>query len=38
MDLVAAMDAATGGSWEAFLTDWVFNGGDYTDQYIDWFD
>ena len=38
MDLVAAMDAATGGSWEAFLTDWVFNVGDYTDQYIDWFD
>ena len=38
MDLVACMDAADGGSWEAFLTDWVFNVGDYADQYIDWFE
>ena len=38
MDFVAAMDAADGGSWEAFLTDWVFNVGEYANQVIDWFD
>ncbi len=38
MDLVAALDAATGQSWEAFLTDWAFNVGDYTNQTIDWFE
>ncbi len=38
MDLVAAMDAATGQSWEAFLTDWAFNVGDYANQTIDWFE
>ena len=38
MDLVAAIDAASGKSWEAFLTDWVFNVGDYANQYIDWFE
>ena len=38
MDLVAAMDAVDGGSWEAFLTDWVFNVGDYANQMIDWFE
>ena len=32
MDLVKAMDVASGGDWEAFLTDWVFNVGDYADQ------
>ena len=36
--LVAALDAATGESWEAFLTDWAFNVGDYTSQTIDWFE
>jgi len=38
MDLVAALDAATGESWEAFLTDWVFNVGEYAEQFIDWFE
>ena len=38
MDFVAAMDAATGESWEAFLTDWAFNVGDYVEQQIDWFE
>ena len=38
MDFVSAMDAASGGSWEAFLTDWAFNVGDYVNQTIDWFD
>lgn len=38
MEFVAAMDAASGKSWEAFLTDWVFNVGDYANQYIDWFE
>ena len=38
MDLVHALDAATGGSWEDFLTDWVFNVGDYVEQRIDVYD
>ena len=38
MDFVAALDAADGGSWEDFLTDWVFNVGDYVNQTIDWFE
>lgn len=38
MDFVSAMDAASGRSWEAFLTDWVFNVGDYVNQTIDWFE
>ena len=25
MDLVSSLDAASGESWEAFLTDWVYN-------------
>lgn len=37
-DLVAALDEASGGSWEAFLTDWLFNIGDYNIQAIDWLD
>lgn len=36
MELVRALDAATGGNWEDFLTDWVFNVGDYVEQQIDW--
>ena len=36
MDLVHCMDEATGGSWEDFLTDWVFNVGEYVNQTIDW--
>lgn len=36
MDLVHCMDEASGGDWEAFLTDWVFNVGDYVNQTIDW--
>jgi len=38
MDLVHALDEATGESWEAFLTDWVFNIGDYVNQDISWLD
>lgn len=38
MDLVNALDAASGASWEKFLTDWVFNVGDYVEQDIDWLD
>lgn len=37
MDFVACMDAVSGRSWEDFLTDWVFNVGDYVNQTIDWF-
>ena len=36
MDFVHCMDDASGKSWEAFLTDWVFNVGDYVNQPIDW--
>lgn len=38
MDLVHCLDETSGGSWERFLTDWVFNIGDYVDQTIDWLD
>ena len=38
MELVEAFDRASGGSWEAFLTDWVFNVGDYVNQSIYWFE
>ena len=37
-DLVVALDSATGGSWEAFLTDWLFNIDDYVEQEIEWLD
>ena len=36
MDLVYALDEASGKSWEKFLTDWVFNIGDYVNQDISW--
>lgn len=35
-DFVDCMDAASGRSWRDFLTDWVFNVGDYVNQPIDW--
>ena len=38
MDFVAALDAATGESWEAFLTDWLFNVDDYADQTMFWYE
>lgn len=38
MDFVRAMDDATGGSWEDFLTDWVYHVGDYVEQRIDVYD
>lgn len=38
MDLVDALDRASGESWEAFLTDWAFNIGEYVNQSIDWLD
>ena len=38
MDLVRCLDETSGKSWERFLTDWVFNVGDYVDQTIDWLD
>ena len=37
-EFVAAMDAATGESWEAFLTDWLFNVGDYVQQDMTWYE
>lgn len=37
-DLVAALDSASGGSWENFLTDWLFNIDDYVNQEIEWLD
>lgn len=38
MDLVDALDEASGGDWEAFLTDWVFHIDEYVNQDIDWLD
>ena len=35
MDLVTALNAVTGGDWEGFLTDWLFNVADYVDQQLD---
>ena len=37
-DLPKAFDEATGGDWEAFVTDWLFNVDDYIDQQIDWYE
>lgn len=37
-DLVSDIDEATGGDWEAFLTDTLFNIGDYADNYMDWYE
>lgn len=37
-DFVRALDAASGKSWEAFLTDWLFNVGDYVDQDMVWYE
>ena len=37
-DLVDCLDAVTGKSWRDFLTDWVFNVGDYVNQPIDAFE
>ena len=38
MELVEALDAASGGSWESFLTDWLFNVGDYARQNMTWYE
>lgn len=38
MELVNALDEASGGSWEAFLTDWLFNIDKYVNQSIEWFE
>ena len=38
MDFVSALDAATGGSWTDFLTDWLFNVGDYVQQDMEWYE
>lgn len=38
MDFVEAFDQATGGDWETFLTDWLFNIDDYIDQQIDFYE
>lgn len=38
MDFVQALDEATGGDWETFLTDWLFNVGDYIDQQIEFYE
>lgn len=37
-EFVAALDAASGESWEAFLTDWLFNVGDYVQQDMTWYE
>lgn len=37
-EFVSALDAASGESWEAFLTDWLFNVGDYVQQDMTWYE
>lgn len=37
-DLVAALDSTTGGDWEDFLTDWLFNISDYIDQELEYYE
>jgi len=37
-DFVAALDDATGGDWEDFLTDWLFTVDDYVQQQIEWYE
>ena len=37
-DLVDAMNEVTGGNWEEFLTDWLFNVDDYVDQQMDYYE
>ena len=38
MDLVNTLEEASGRSWKNYLTDWVFNVGDYVNQDIFWLD
>ena len=37
-DFVAAFDAVTGGSWEDFITEWLFNVDDYIGQQIEFYE
>ena len=37
-DYVAALDEATGGDWEGFIADWLFNVGDYVDQQVEFYE
>ena len=38
MDFVAALDEATDGDWEDFLTEWLFNVTDYLDARLDFYE
>lgn len=38
MDLVDAMNKATGGNWEDFLADWLYSVDEYLDQQIDFYE
>lgn len=37
-DLVAAFDSVTGGSWEDFITEWLFNVDEYIGQQIEFYE
>ena len=37
-DFVAAFDAVTGGDWEDFITEWLFNVDDYVGQQIEFYE
>lgn len=37
-DFVAAFDSVTGGNWEDFITEWLFNVDDYVDQQIEFYE
>ena len=38
MDLVRAFDEVTGGSWESFITEWLFHIDDYLSQDLEWYE
>lgn len=38
MDLVTALDETTGGDWEDFLTEWLFNVDDYIQQELEYYE
>ena len=38
LDFAEAFHRATGGDWEDFLTEWLFNVDDYIEQQVDWYE
>ena len=38
LDFAEAFHRATGGDWEDFLTEWLFNVDDYIEQQVEWYE